>query len=337
MRELDRRLDLLGLGLAAAAALWVGITGLIAGSHSTPLAGLLFVCVATAVVTRHVTRGRALPFLALFAATPVIVALFARRPLIGSGPLSGPLGYANASGALFFISAGAAVLLGRLAHHPKVRCVAYLMAGVWLLIPWWTGALAAALLGTLLPLAVVLLRRAAAVRTALLVGAGLTLVALLTTTAIGLKHEPGGHVGLIDRIAHATLTERRAVLWSDAIDLLRSQPFTGVGPGRFRTHSPTALADSDALWAHNEYLEVAAETGIPGLILVVGIVLWGFARLWGASADVRSVPAVVVLVGAAIHATIDYIWHFPPVPIALAALVGTAAAIGPQATHRRPP
>jgi O-antigen ligase len=337
MRELHRRLDLLGLGLAAVAALWVSVAGLTTGGRPAPLAALLFTCGVTAVAARHAARRWAPPIFALVAAAPVIVAVLARRPLLGSGPLSGPLGYANASGALFFISAGAAVLVGQLARQTTVKFAAYLVAAAWILIPWWTGALAAALLGTVLPLAVVLLRRPAFVRVALLAGAGMTLAALLMAAALGLRYQATGHIGPVDRLVNATLTQRRVALWSDAVDLLQSEPLTGVGPGRFRALSPTALADSDARWAHNEYLEVAAETGVFGLILVVGLVLWGLARLWDAAADVRSVPVVVVLGGAALHANIDYVWHFPPVPLTLAVLVGAVAAIGPENTLRHPP
>ena len=35
----------------------------------------------------------------------------------------------------------------------------------------------------------------------------------------------------------------------------------GVGPGRFRETSPTALSDRDAVWAHNEYLELGGSPG----------------------------------------------------------------------------
>ena len=72
---------------------------------------------------------------------------------------------------------------------------------------------------------------------------------------------------------------------------------------------------------------------IPGpLLLLMGMVLWGFARLWTAAANIRSLPAIAVLVGAALHATIDYVWHFPAVPLILAALVGSGAAITPGKT-----
>jgi O-antigen ligase len=107
----------------------------------------------------------------------------------------------------------------------------------------------------------------------LLTGAGLTRAILLATATLGLGYEPGRRVGPVDRLLDANLTERRVALSSDTVDLFQSEPLTGVGPGRFRALSPTALADQDARWAHNEYLEVAAETGVFGLILVVGLVL----------------------------------------------------------------
>ena len=70
------------------------------------------------------------------------------------------------------------------------------------------------------------------------------------------------------------------------------------------------------------------ELGWAGLALVVLVFLWGFARLW-----VHPAPDLVVALGAAslaalgIHASVDYVLHFPAVPLAAAALVGTAQAV----------
>lgn len=333
MRGLDRRLDLLGLGLAGAAATWVAVVALIVGGGPAPLATLFFTCGATVVAARRLARITLLPILGLVAAAPLILAVLCRRPLLGSGPL----GYANASGALFFIAASAALMTGLAVRTTTVRIGAWAISGMWILIPWFADSRAAALLGTLLPLAVLLVRRPVAVRVALVASAGVTLAGILTTSVLGLTYEPVGKVGAMGRILDATMSERRLALWHDAVDLIRSEPLTGVGPGRFREMSPTALADRDALWAHNEYLEVAAETGVPGLLLLLLLVLWAFARLWPAATALRSVPAIVVLGGATLHANIDYVWHFPAVPLALAALVGAASAPDAAADVREAP
>src|SRR5690606_8777251 len=73
---------------------------------------------------------------------------------------------------------------------------------------------------------------------------------------------------------------------------------------------------------HNEYLEIGVETGLPGTMLVLALVLWGFLRLGMAPSWSRTAPAAVALAGVTLHANVDYIWHFPEVPIALGLLVG---------------
>jgi O-antigen ligase len=116
------------------------------------------------------------------------------------------------------------------------------------------------------------------------------------------------------------------VLWSEAIDILAEHP-GGVGVGGFATTAPTAIRDQDARWAHQEFLQVGVELGWTGLALVVLLFAWGFVRL----AMHPRPDAYVALGGAAlaalgIHASVDYVWHFPAVPLAAAALVGAAQA-----------
>ena len=59
--------------------------------------------------------------------------------------------------------------------------------------------------------------------------------------------------------------------------------------------------------------------------------VWGFGRLW----SVRAVDAFTALSAASlaalgIHGTIDYVMHFPAVPIMAAALVGAGMMSAPD-------
>jgi hypothetical protein len=62
--------------------------------------------------------------------------------------------------------------------------------------------------------------------------------------------------------------------------------------------------------------------------------LWGFASL-GATAvpDLVSVLGAVALAALGIHASVDYVLHFPAVPVTASALVG-AAMFTPQSHSR---
>jgi O-antigen ligase len=112
-------------------------------------------------------------------------------------------------------------------------------------------------------------------------------------------------------------------------------PVLGVGPGRFAEAAGPASADPDARWAHNEFLELGAETGIVGALLLLALFAYGFLRLH-VVADASPVAplAATSLAVLGIHAAYDYILHFPAVPMAAAALVGAATAGYPRGHHR---
>jgi O-antigen ligase len=82
---------------------------------------------------------------------------------------------------------------------------------------------------------------------------------------------------VLERLAH----------WQAALDMARDNPWTGVGFGNYEpAYSDYALIN----WpyplghAHNYYLNILAETGIPGL--VVYVLLWG-AIIWQAAGLIR--------------------------------------------------
>ncbi|MDQ3576448.1 MAG: O-antigen ligase family protein [Actinomycetota bacterium] len=73
-----------------------------------------------------------------------------------------------------------------------------------------------------------------------------------------------------------TNVDTRELRWEAAARMLSDNPVLGVGPGGFRTGyaaaSHNAEIDEQSPVAHNMYLEVAAELGLPGLALFLGII-----------------------------------------------------------------
>jgi O-antigen ligase len=111
---------------------------------------------------------------------------------------------------------------------------------------------------------------------------------------------------------------------------------TGIGPGRFAAESEVAQRDQDARWAHNEYLQQGAEEGLLGLVVLVALVGWGFLRAWTSpSPDAVTALGVAALGIVAIHASVDYIFHFPAIPVAAAALLGATQASSRPARRDR--
>jgi O-antigen ligase len=62
-------------------------------------------------------------------------------------------------------------------------------------------------------------------------------------------------------------TQTRATLWTAGLSMIREHPLRGIGLGRYSTAAFEATGIRHV--AHNTYIEIAAETGIPGLICFV--------------------------------------------------------------------
>ena len=83
-----------------------------------------------------------------------------------------------------------------------------------------------------------------------------------------------------DLISTASMKDR-TVLWENTIKMVLNHPFRGVGPGQWKLHLPKYgcmerqfLADGVTYEVtfqrpHNDYLWVAAESGLPGLICIL--------------------------------------------------------------------
>jgi O-antigen ligase len=277
-------------------------------------------------------------------------------------PLGPPLGYANANAALFVQAEVAALMLLVLSTRLWHRATAGMLAAVFALMPVLIGSVAGSILAAGVAGAAVL-RRARWVPAAC--GLALALAFVATTAAGGLRatrgapgtaasdspaagaprsrstteailHPPGPKQ--LTAVERAVEGNRRVVLWGEAFSIMAHRPLWGTGPGRFAETAPTALADPDAAWAHNGFLQQGAETGVPGLILVASLFAWALAQTEGvhrraasgrrrAGASVQAMQAVGAAGVAALgmHATVDYVLHFPAVTVAGALLAGFAA------------
>ncbi|MBA2614564.1 MAG: O-antigen ligase family protein [Actinobacteria bacterium] len=77
--------------------------------------------------------------------------------------------------------------------------------------------------------------------------------------------------------------ETRLEAWDAAVELASERPFLGVGPGNFRAHYGEVAGippGAEALGVvHNAYLDVAAELGIPALVLFLAYLVQVFIRM----------------------------------------------------------
>src|SRR5205807_5265862 len=73
----------------------------------------------------------------------------------------------------------------------------------------------------------------------------------------------------------------RVSIWWDTLQLIRRHPIVGTGFGTFAVVYPsvqTAFLNNLVDHAHCDYLEIAAELGIPGAVLVFGAIFWILGR-----------------------------------------------------------
>ncbi len=183
----------------------------------------------------------------------------------------------------------------------RLRSSAFVLIAAGLAVTRSRGAILAAAVGcAALWLAGFRARRTAFTGPALTAG-GLAFVAGVTAV---LRALPGGIPGLGGRV----------FLWSAALALVREHPWTGVGLGGFAPAFPTVAATvlrasafgtfplGAVELAHNSYLQLAAEAGLPAVCAFVILLLWGLVR--GFRAPATRPPAAALLV-LAVHALVD--------------------------------
>lgn len=247
--------------------------------------------------------------------------------MLSAAPLSGPFGYANAKGAFFLQAAVAGLMLTALSRTVGAKLLGLIGAVAFGTIPFFVQSLTPAVLVFLLPLGAFGARRSMFGKRLVVALAALFLIPLAITVIVGSTYSAQNRSDVLDRVVDSTVSQRRATLWHEALQMLVDHPGMGIGIRGFQVLSETAQSDRDARWAHNTFLQQGAETGLAGLLLVVGIFVWGFVSLRTApTIDAVTVLGAVGLAALGIHASMDYILHFPAVPLTAAALVGAAGA-----------
>ncbi len=142
----------------------------------------------------------------------------------------------------------------------------------------------------------------------------------------------------------------RIMLWLDSLSMLKDHLLTGIGMGAYRFLSPVYLrevpGDTWFDFAHNEYVELAIELGLPVFLLVAAWLARGMVRrgravkkMLDAAPGLVQVPDVTVtavctfvaLLGFLMHGVSDFIWRLPVnavYALTLAAMLQAAVSQG---------
>lgn len=267
---------LVGLALwSALSVIWAGSTNVAASSTTSFVLNMLLFPIVMVAVQR---REQLIGVLGAFVVGAVVSTAygFVHPVAVGAGDygrLTGGLGDSNDQAAVLVAAIPIAVALGSVVSQRWLRNLAWL-AGVFCI----AGVVNTASRGGLVALSVVMVAAVAVggrwrLRAALLLG--------ISALAI---------VGYIAILAPATARERvtmasssgRSDLWRVGWQIVRAHPFNGVGSGNFQgsaVHyvqkagpltSASLIVDTPHV-AHNVYLEVLADLGIPGLALFFGV------------------------------------------------------------------
>lgn len=133
-------------------------------------------------------------------------------------------------------------------------------------------------------------------------------------------------------------------LWFTSLAMLQDHLVTGIGMGSYQFLSPVYLKDvPDRLWfdhAHNEYVEMAIELGLPAMLLFMVWLVRGMTGYWRrimqsrkTAAEVQSAQIVAIgafcgISGLLLHAAVDFVWRLPAnvvYAVALLALLNAAS------------
>ncbi len=258
-----------------------------------------------------------------FAITALLAAALLLRPRAGAEARSRPGAHRTprSPGRLTRI----VLLVGAIAVMTVALVLTFSRGGVIGLVAGLAVALAASLRG----------RRATVV---LGVVGGVCAVALVVLQVVG----NGALLNRFGTLGREPFAEYRWTVWERTVRMLGEAPLTGVGLGAFQDafpmyRPPGIESDKFIDHAHNDYLELGAETGFPGLIAAGWAVsgLLGFvARRFALRHDplVRGIVAggLGALAAVLVHSALDFGLHMPAnalLTVAVAALVSNVVAL----------
>lgn len=171
----------------------------------------------------------------------------------------------------------------------------------------------------------------------------------------------GGIIGFDEVIARFTTFYESSLarfdIWFKSLAMLRHHIFAGIGMGGYEFLSPVYLEDMPAaVWydrAHNEYVELAIELGLPMMLLFLAWTGREMSGLGGALLrkkrerndaslmginDIAAIGAFCGITGLLLHAWVDFVWRLPATVIyavVLLAMVSSRKTEGEKAEGER--
>jgi O-antigen ligase len=135
--------------------------------------------------------------------------------------------------------------------------------------------------------------------------------------------------------------ESRFSIWRGTVEMIKDYPWTGVGIGCFEWGFPKYRPLSMGRWsirpryAHNDYLHMAAETGVFGMVFMIWVLCLVVGRALSdrdCNSDNCGQPIInsiilgcgIGMLSLAIHGMVDFNFHIPANMILFVVLAGIA-------------
>lgn len=183
-----------------------------------------------------------------------------------------------------------------------------------------------ATVGLLMGLAVVLgLAYGRIPRSRLLIFLGIVVLAYIAANLL-LQGEVADRIGTLVKLAKAD--PGRFLIWQQSWQMLMDAPWWGIGLGTYWLHWPPyrhPLDGSAGFYVHNDYLQIWIETGLPGLILLLGIYVAVFVMFIRLLRRTAGDPVVTVesaglfggLLAIAVHTFFDFDLYIHPIQLVM--------------------
>lgn len=143
---------------------------------------------------------------------------------------------------------------------------------------------------------------------------------------------------IMKKMVSRGVDEGRVAIWKGSIEMLSGHPVFGVGGGAYAVAFPPYktpdLKYTTPVHAHNDYLEVGAEYGATGgLVVLLGLA--GIAVALSRGMRQRNdgpgaafvAGSAAVLFAIAVHAAVDFPMQIPAIAIAAATILGAALRV----------
>lgn len=148
-------------------------------------------------------------------------------------------------------------------------------------------------------------------------------ISIIFVLFFAVPHNPVSNRLVSSFDSHEGSNQARLSNWEQALEIIKNNPL-GVGIGMYPLAVNPSADYRQPIYAHNLYLDIAAELGIPALIVFILILMSAFSSFWvAAKKDALYIAGVASISLFSVHSLVEsplYSVHILPVFFILLAL-----------------